>query len=230
MKGKFSRFEMIFTPAALAVLCAVSLVFHAGLLVVLCTVLGVIGSVLNGAGRKYCYFFSLASSLMYAFISLSNRYYGEAILHFAFVSPLFLYSILRWFRPREAEAHPDVFHLSRRALLGFGLVLVFGTAGYGFVLSLLSSRLPYLNAVSTVLAVGANFLSARRMKEQWYLQLASNAALIALWCIAAGSDAGNLPVLVQNFLFIICNVRGLLLWHRMSSAQPASPASGRTPE
>lgn len=214
MKAK--KFELIFTPIAVVSLGLSSWYFHSGWLVLLCTVLGVLGSILNGTGRKYCYFFSLASSLMYACVSLSSKFYGEAILHFAFVSPLFLYSILRWFRPRQKRTRADVFHLSRRALVLFGVLLVVGTAGYGLVLRYIGSRQPYLNALSTVVALAANFLSAKRMKEQWYAQLLSNATLIALWLIASGSDAGNLPVLIQNLLFIACNIHGAIVWSKMA--------------
>ncbi len=219
MKKERSLFEWIFIPVALVSLGLCAWRFHAGVLVPLCAMLGVVGSTLNGTGRKVCYFFLLASAVMYAYISFANRFYGEAILSAVYSAPLFLYSILRWFKPGGAKKTADVFHLRPAAALRLGGLLLVGAVVYGFALRAMGSHLPFLNAVST--AVAANYLSARRMKEQWYAQLASNAALITMWLIASGSDQGNVPLLVENILFVVSNIRGAIRWTRLGRMVPA---------
>ena len=221
MKKERSLFEWIFIPLALVSLSLCAWRFHAGVLVTLCAMLGVVGSTLNGTGRKVCYFFLLASAVMYAYISFTNRYYGEAILSAVYSAPLFLYSILRWFKPGGTKKTADVFHLRPAAALRLGGLLLAGAVGYGFALRAMGSHLPFLNAVSTAVAVAANYLSARRMKEQWYAQLASNAALIIMWLIASGSDQGNVPLLVENILFVVSNIRGAIRWTRLGRMVPA---------
>ncbi len=216
---KQAWFDLIFPPAAILTLCWFAWRFDSGALVLLCTILGFLGCIFNGNGKKYCYFFSLASSLMYAFISLSNKYYGEAILHFALISPLYIYSLLRWFRPRERKKKTDIYRLNARTAVLLCLALAAGSALYGCLLSRMGSSLPYLNALATAVTTVANFLSARRMREQWYANIVTNGVLITLWLLASGADTGNLPLLVQNILFVICNIRGMILWRRMDDAQ-----------
>lgn len=220
MKQSLTRFEQIFLPISLLCLIFCGCYFHSGWIVIVSTCLGMIGSVLNGTGRKFCYFFLLISSLLYAYISFENHYYGEAILHLCCVSPLFLYSAIRWFSPRKKIVSAEIFKLPGRTAVIMAILMVVGSVGYGILLNCLHSAQPYLNAISTAVTVGANYLLSRRMKEQWYAQLLSNAVLITLWLIASTQQGlGNLPLMVQNILFIVSNLRGAMQWNRQYRAE-----------
>lgn len=216
MKKRFLKFEWIFGAAAVLLLGICGIYFGSGVHVTVCACLGILGSVLNGKGRKECYFLLLLSSLMYATTALSSKLYGEAILHFALVSPLFLYSILRWYRPHSREQKKDVFALKPKTILLLGALMLVLAVGYGFLLRRMGSNLPFLNAASTMAALAANYLSARRMKEQWYAQLVSNAVLITVWCLTSLGDPAGMPFMLQNILFVISNLRGAVLWNQMS--------------
>ncbi|MBQ4347616.1 MAG: nicotinamide mononucleotide transporter, partial [Firmicutes bacterium] len=89
------------------------------------------------------------------------------------------------------------------------------TAGYGRVLEIIGSNAPYLNSLGTGLCICAAYLSSRRIKEQWYFWLAYTFLLIALWLPSAMQDINNLPVLLQNFIFLGININGLLVWRKM---------------
>ena len=52
MKRERSLFEWIFIPLALVSLSLCAWRFHAGVLVTLCAMLGVVGSTLNGTGGR----------------------------------------------------------------------------------------------------------------------------------------------------------------------------------
>ena len=53
------------------------------------------------------------------------------------------------------------------------------------------------------------------MKEQWYLFLGSNAFLIFLWVMAGQDDLGNILYAIQNVLFIIGNIYGIIKWTKI---------------
>ncbi len=228
MKKRLLTFEWIFGTLAVLTLCVCGWFFKSGWNVIACACFGIVGSVINGRGRKECYFFLLASSLLYAFTALSSKNYGESILNFAYVSPMFFYSILRWYRPNKQQQKKDIFTLNRKTMLLLCAAMLLLGAAYGFVLRRLGSNLPFLNAASTMVAVAANYLSARRMKEQWYAQLISNAVLITLWLLTSLNNPGNLPLMVQNVLFVLSNLRGAVLWKKMSAEDAAQPGEMET--
>ncbi len=225
-KNKLDAFEIIYLAVSALVLLISALVLKSDLLTVLCAMLGILGSVLVGTGRKVAYFFSLASSLMYIFVSFRAGQYGETLLHAACVSPLYVYSIIKWYvRGRDSDSD-DCFRLTKKQIafflaLGVALTVVYGSVlkEYGPLIGL-ETRLPFLNSASTSLCLAAYILSAKRMREMWFAHLGANAVLITMWLLASDTDSGNMLIMIENILFVICNIRGLLVWNRLSAIQP----------
>lgn len=218
-------FEIIFIPVMLASLITSAILFHSELLVLFLTILGMFGSILNGRGNKLCYFFALASTIMYGIVSLRANFIGEVILHFAFLSPMYIYSIIKWFRPKKNKENTNKQMFSLKAsgivtLIVVGLVIV---GVYGVILMFLAgSSFPFLNAASTVVVLLAAYLGAKRVKQQWFAHILGNAILIALWILSG--DKGNYPILIQNALFVVCNLRGIIIWQKESKKQkPIEP-------
>ena len=218
-------FEIIFIPVMLASLITSAIFFHSDLLILFLTILGMFGSILNGRGNKLCYFFALTSTIMYGIISLRANFIGEVILHFAFLSPMYIYSIIKWFRPKKNSGNQNKQMFSMKVsgimtLICVGIVIV---GVYGVILMFLAkSSFPFLNAASTVVVLLAAYLGAKRVKQQWFAHILGNAILIALWLLSG--DKGNYPILIQNALFVVCNVRGIIIWQKESKKdKPIEP-------
>lgn len=223
MKNKLNTFEIIYLAASAAVLCVSALVLGSDLLTVLCALLGILGSVLVGTGRKVAYFFSLASSMMYIVVSFRAGQYGETLLHTLCVSPLYVYSIIKWYLPSRKSNSDDCFRLSAKQIALFVTAGIIITAAYGWALKSLGpvigfeTKLPFLNSASTALCLAAYILSAARMREMWFAHLGANAVLITMWLLASDTDSGNMLIMIENILFVICNIRGLIVWTRLTS-------------
>ncbi len=208
----------------LASLITASVLFHSELLVVILTILGMFGSVLNGRGNKLCYFFALISTVMYGIIALKANFMGEVILHFAFLSPMYIYSITKWVKPKKDKTFKqkqmfslNVFQIVFIVIVGLIIVGVYGT----ILMFVIKSDFPFLNAVSTVVVLLAGYLGAKRVKEQWIAHILGNIVLIALWVLSG--DEGNYPILIQNILYIVCNVRGIIIWQKELKKQNPKP-------
>lgn len=225
---KKNLFEIIFIPVMLASLITSAILFHSQPLILILTILGMFGSILNGRGNKLCYFFGLTSTVMYGMISLKANYIGEVILHFAFLSPMYVYSIAKWFRPnKKKEAkNKQMFSLNAIQIVSLVIVGIVIVGVYGTILMyVLKSSFPFLNALSTVVVLLAGYLGAKRVKEQWIAHILGNAVLIALWVLSG--DKGNYPILIQNVLFVVCNIRGIIIWQkelRKQNPKPVEPA------
>lgn len=221
---KKNLFEIIFIPVMLASLTTSAVFFHSEPLILILTILGMFGSVLNGRGNKLCYFFGLTSTVMYGIVSLKANFIGEVILHFAFLSPMYIYSIAKWFRPnnKKQAKNKQMFSLNAMQIIFLIIVGLIIVGVYGTILKfVIKSSFPFLNAVSTVVVLLAGYLGAKRVKEQWIAHILGNAVLIALWFLSG--DKGNYPILIQNALFVVCNVRGIIIWQKELRKQNPKP-------
>lgn len=219
-------FEIIFIPVMLGSLITSAIFFHSDFLILFLTILGMFGSILNGRGNKLCYFFALTSTIMYGIVSLRANFIGEVILHFAFLTPMYIYSIIKWFRPRKNKEKTNTKQMFSMKATGVVTLIVVGlviVAVYGVILKfLLGSSFPFLNAGSTVVVLLAGYLGAKRVKQQWFAHILGNAILIVLWFLSR--DKSNYPILIQNALFVVCNVRGIVIWQKESRKQkPIEP-------
>ena len=216
---KHITFENIYFTFSMVVLLVCGIVFKSTPFILICSLLSMASNLLNAMTLKVSYIFSLVSSVMYSFSALEQHYYGEFIFNLFILTPLFIYCIFRWFVPSQkktAAAKGDVFSITPKAAVLFAIALGIVILVYGYGLKLIGTHLPYANACSTLFVLGANFLGSRRMKEQWYLFLGSNAFLIFLWVTAGQDDLGNILYAIQNVLFIIGNVYGIFKWTRIS--------------
>lgn len=221
---KKNLFEIIFIPVMLASLITSAVLFHSAPMILILTILGMVGSILNGRGNKLCYIFALISTVMYGMVSLEANYIGEAILHFAFLSPMYIFSILKWLKPKKIgkTKNKQMFSLNVPQIVFIIVAGVIVVGVYGTILKfVIKSSFPFLNAVSTVAVLLAAYLGAKRVKEQWVAHILGNVVLIALWVLSG--DKGNYPILIQNVLFIICNVRGIIIWRKEAKKQNPKP-------
>ncbi len=216
-------FEIIFLVVSLAALITSSIVFKSHVLVLICTTLGLVGSVLNSKGNALCYMLAMTSSITYGIVSLEADFIGEVILHWGFLVPLYIYSLIKWLKPNKNKKSivRPVFSLNKEKTIFLTIIALIVVGVYGVVLKyLLKSDFPFLNAASTVCLLFANLLGAKRVRQQWYVHMIGNIVLITLWLLK--KEQGNYPIFIQNVLFFIINIRGVILWTKLSKTYERS--------
>lgn len=219
-------FEIVYLVLSIAILIASAIVFKSEVLVPICTILGLVGSVLNSKGSAFCYLLAMSSSIMYGIVSLKANFLGEVILHFGLLVPLYIYSLIKWLKPNknkssESSVRP-MYSMSVQKIVFIAIVGVIMTAVYGLILKYaLKSAFPFLNAASTVCLLLANFLGAKRVLQQWYVYILGNVVLILLWLLSG--NKGNYPIFIQNALYVIINIRGIHLWVKAIGRRKEKP-------
>lgn len=213
--GRWKTIEIVFYLVSCATLITMAIIFRSDILPLISSLLGVTGVVLNIRAHKLCFLFLLLMAIVYGIVAFTQKYYGEAALNILYLVPTYAISLIKWARKREDFVTVEIFTASNKILLIMMLTGAVGIVGYGFVLSLTDASLPYLNAIGTFVCAGAAFLAARKMKEQWVFWILNNVVLIILWCMNLNMGTGNLPILIQNVLFMVMNIYGYRSWKNM---------------
>lgn len=215
MFRNWTKADLIFYSASIILIIVSGIIFKAYWISFLVSIIGITAGILNMKANKYSYVLYTAQVILYAYVSWHNRFIGEAVLAAFYLLPVYAYSAVKWIRISRKEPGLQIFKITKKLLIILAIACVVVTAGYGYVLSLLNSNLPYINALGTFTSVAAGYLSARRIKEQWYFWIAYSLIFSGIWISTLGPDTSQITLILQNIPFLYINIVGLIKWNRM---------------
>lgn len=91
------------------------------------------------------------------------------------------------------------------------------TLGYGYILKLIESDYPFINALATSLCLISVYFTSRGILEQWIFWDLYSIVLVVLWSIkysesqSMGGNAGLLLMII-NIIYVILNTYALIEW------------------
>ncbi|WP_407376646.1 nicotinamide riboside transporter PnuC [Methanobrevibacter sp.] len=121
---------------------------------------GVMAVVLAGKGKLSTYLLGLVHVVTYETISFYAKFYGIVMLNFIYYLPMEFYGLYVWSKhmnPATNEVHK--MRLPLRSTLILLVIVAILTMAYGSILMLLNGNLPFVDALGTVVAVVAMYIS-----------------------------------------------------------------------
>jgi nicotinamide mononucleotide transporter len=171
----------------------------------------------------------IANNAFFLVLFAGARLYGDAALQIIYIALGFQGWYL-WLRGGEHHTPLKVERASRRLLAGVGAFVVAGTVGLTFFFRAVNDSAPFLDAFTTALSLGAQYLLNRKAVENWWLWMTADVVYIYLY-FARGLHL----TAVLYFVFLGLCVAGLRSWLRTMSerergtrgdAAPALEAGG----
>lgn len=153
----------------------------------------------------------IANSAFFLFLFAGARLYGDAALQVIYIALGFQGWYL-WLRGGENRAPLKVERASRRLLAGVAAFVVAGTTGLTFIFRYIDDSAPFLDALTTVLSLGAQYLLNRKAVENWWLWIAADIIYIYLY-----AARGLQLTAVLYLVFLGLCVAGLRSWLRTMS-------------
>src|SRR5689334_4149379 len=115
----------------------------------------------------------IANSVFFLVLFSGARLYADAGLQVVYIALGFQGWYL-WLRGGENRTALKVEHASRGLLLGVAVFVVAATAGLTLFLQSVKDAAPFLDAFTTVLSLGAQYLLNRKAVENWLLWMAAD--------------------------------------------------------
>ncbi|MBO8427152.1 MAG: nicotinamide mononucleotide transporter [Firmicutes bacterium] len=224
----FNLYELIFITISLLLLIGLgiyNLIFNFSVLNIfelISVILGLLAATLNGKRKKYAFFFYSVYVTIYGIISFISKQYGEGVLNIAINLPMYLYTIYNYYikdkrSDKNIESSQKDFKINKinkYMIIGTILFIPIITGLYGFILSLLKSNYPYLNALATSLALVSVFLATKGILEQWYFWIFYSIILIVIWVLNyINSGSSGLLYIALNIIYVIVNTYFLIKWY-----------------
>jgi nicotinamide mononucleotide transporter len=213
--------DYIMVTSFLVILLCVSFWFHSSWISILMGVFGIIASMFNLKKKSICFFFFFASSTFYMIICYINHLYGDAVMNTVYFVPLYGITIIKLFtQKKEDKSEFTIGHVTKKAIFVFIGITIAVSFGYGYLLKLMKSDYPFINAFGITLAMAGCYFSSRHWMENWVFWILYNVILIGLWVLKfqnGSSDA--IPVIIADFIYIAINLYGWMVWLKLEKEE-----------
>ena len=162
----------------------------------------------------------IANSAFFLVLFAGARLYGDAALQVVYIALGFQGWYL-WLRGGENRTALRVERASRRLLCGVAAFVLAGTAALTLVFRAVNDSAPFLDAFTTILSLGAQYLLNRKAVENWLLWITADVVYVYLY-----AARGLHLTAVLYFVFLCLCVAGLRSWLRTLSARGAAAGPG----
>jgi len=160
-------------------------------------------------------FLNIIYCVLYAIISIVQRYYGEAIIYIVLMIPIYFFSIITWLRNKNKENTQvvEVNKIKGKEYAYLSVATVFATIGFYFLLKALNTSELIISTLSLITSLVASYLMLRRCSYYALAFILNDIILIVLWSIVVvNSGIGYLPTVVTFFVFLTNDTYGLIHW------------------
>ena len=165
----------------------------------------------------------IANSAFFLVLFAGARLYGDAALQVIYIALGFQGWYL-WLRGGENRTPLKVERASGRLLAGVGAFVIAGTTGLTFFFRYINDSAPFLDAFTTALSLGAQYLLNRKAVENWWLWITADIVYIYLY-----AARGLQLTAVLYLVFLGLCVAGLRSWLRTMSVRGSETGGDAAP-
>lgn len=160
----------------------------------------------------------IANSLVFIVLFARARLFADTGLQVVYV----VLGILGWYWWLQGGAGRTALRVGRAStatLLTLGAIAAVATAGLTLFLRSVGDAAPFLDALTTVLSLAAQYLLTRKLIENWLLWITADVIYVGLYL------SKGLPLTAALYvLFLGLCLTGLREWRRSLAASPPAPA------
>lgn len=217
-----SKFEWILWLTSVAVTFLSYFVNGDGILNLIASLIGATALIFVAKGQVIGQMMCIIFALLYGYISLECRYYGEMITYVFMSGPMALISTITWLKNPYKEGKGEV--KVRKKLLPMDIVImsllsILVTIAFYFILKFFGTANLILSTVSITTSFLACWLTMLRSPYYALAYAANDIVLIGLWVSVAITDLSYLPMIICFVVFLANDIYGFYNWKRISKRQ-----------
>ena len=212
-RHKWKAWELIWLLFASAVILGLSLYWGDNWLGITSALTGVCCVILTGKGKRSSFIFGMVNVLCYIFIALKAKFYGEVMLNLLYYIPMNVVGWIFWTRNMNRDTGEVVkvrMSVKTSLLIYVGTLLAIG--GYGILLKYMGGNLPFIDSMSTVVAIVAQILSVKRLAEQWVLWIVVDVVSVIMWGINFARGGEDMATLLMWAVYLANAVIMYIKW------------------
>ena len=211
----FNKFEKIFFPTILLLTAIISILTNDNKIALISALAGMSYTILAGKGKILCYFIGLTGTFCYCYIAYKNALYGNLALYGLYFFPMQIIGIFAWIKHLKKETREIIkTKLTQKERMIYGLILTLLIILFAQVLKSLNGNTPYIDSITTILSIFAQYLTIKRCIEQWYFWLIVNVLSLYMWIIAYLNNSNCLATIIMWSVYTFLAIYFLIKWKK----------------
>ena len=175
---------------------------------------GLIYIVLSVRQKPLCWPIGIISVGIWMVVVFNGKLYMDAFLQFVYVV-LGFYGWWQWLRGGEDQTPLPVRTVSRALAVKLAVIGVVATLIFGYISqNILDAAFPWLDTVTTVISLTAQYLLARKYLENWILWIVADVMYIYIY-FAKGWTGYSWLMAVYTIMAVV----GLYSWYKSMRAE-----------
>lgn len=177
-------------------------------------------AILLAKGKYACYIIGIISTFFYAYVSITNNYYGEVIIAMCCTLPLMILGLINWLRHQDDTNTVVIKDITKKELIIVLCSQAIMFIGYYYLLRAFNTSNLLVSTFSVVASLIASYLTARRSEYGFIGFIINDLILIVLWGIPV--TAGNLSIITVALcpvLLLINDIYGAYNWRKIKLEQ-----------
>ncbi len=222
MKGYFTKAETLLWSCSVVLIILSFFIFgNSGYLSLVASLVGVTSLIFCAKGNPTGQALMIVFSLLYGYISLTFRYYGEMITYVGMSLPMAVLSLIEWLRHPygDSKSEVQVNKPTRRDYTVMWILTALVTLIFYFILKFFNTANLIPSTVSVTTSFLAVFLTFKRSPLYALAYATNDVVLIVLWVLAAFRDSSYISVVVCFIAFFVNDLYGFYNWKRMEKRQ-----------
>ena len=212
----WTKFEISFLIISM---CLITTCFFLGtdknILSLITSLFGIFSILTVAKGLVLAPVINIVYNIMYSIISLTQGYYGEAIIYIFLMIPIGILSIISWKRNKNKEKQDNVVvnKIKPKEFIYIFLGSIFATVLFYFLLKLLNTNELIISTVSLISSLIAAYLMLRRSSYCALAYMVNDLILISLWTMSVINNGfGYLPTAITFLIFFVNDTYGFIRW------------------
>ena len=149
----------------------------------------------------------IANNILFVVLFWRSRLFADMGLQFVYMA----LGALGWWRwmhaPRGSGEQLAVRRTPARSLLGFAIFAIAATPALTWLLRVVQGSAPFLDALTTVLSIVAQYMMTRKYIENWLVWIVADVIYVGLYL-----SRGLRLTAILYFLFLLMCVQGWREW------------------
>ncbi len=215
--GDWSLYEVLWLIFMCSVMVVAWFINGDTLFMLVLSLTGSLNLVLGAKGKIAGLYFAIINSVLYSIQCFGIPLYGEVMYNVLFSIPVSLSAIVLWKRNMSKDGNVQFRTMTPKLAIGVIVATAVGVYGYMKVLTMLGGNLPFMDSLTTVVAVIASLLYVARFSEQWLMWVVVNILSIAMWImIFVNGDQTALLVIIMKTVNMLNSLYGYVSWKKQS--------------
>ena len=217
----FEKLLWAFSAAGVTVLFL--LVPQKNPLTLIATITGVTSLLFTAKGHVSGQVLTLVFCVLYAIVSLSFKYYGEAITYLCMTFPSNLVSVVVWLKnpSQNGKTEVKISHLTPKKFAFAAFLTAAATFVFYFVLRALKTANLGISTVSIATSMISSVFTIMRLPYYALGYAANDIVLIVMWILASMENPVYVPMVFNFAIFLANDLYGFASWKKMRREQEA---------